>query len=123
MSFREVKTRSRRRLRPRGTWTVVILLAALAAHPAAAQVEKILDTPAGWTYRYGVTAATITADVNAGLRPFSLQRTSSTTCDVVTVQNTGDYAVSGFGTGNLHYNRTIAQLGNDLANRRLIKVE
>ena len=68
-------------------------------------------------------AATITADVNAGLRPFSLQRTSSTTCDVVTVQNTGDYAVSGFGTGNLHYNRTIAQLGNDLANRRLIKVE
>jgi hypothetical protein len=102
---------------------LTILAGLLAACPARAQVEKILDTPAGWTYRTGVTSATITSDINAGLRPFSIHRVSSTTYDVVTVQNSGDYAVSGFGTGNMHYNRTITQLGNDLANRRLVSLD
>lgn len=101
----------------------LVLAAATVAGPARAQVEEILDTPAGWTYRYGASSATITADINAGLRPFSIQRSTATTWDVVTVQNSGAYAVSGFGTGNMHYNRTITQLGNDLANRRLVSLD
>jgi hypothetical protein len=114
---------ARGRARALAVPALTILAALLAAFPARAQVEKILDTPAGWTYRTGVTSATITADINAGLRPFSIQRVSSTTYDIVTLQNTGDYAVSGFGTGNMHYNRTLTQLGNDLTNRRLVSLD
>lgn len=102
---------------------VVLTFVAAAAGPARAQVEEILDTPAGWTYRYGVTSTTITSDINAGLRPFSIQRAGVGLYDVVTVQNSGDYAVSGFGTGNMHYDRTITQLGNDLTNRRLVSLD
>lgn len=102
---------------------VVLTFVAAAAGPARAQVEEILDTPAGWTYRYGVTSTTITSDINAGLRPFSIQRAGVGLYDVVTVQNSGDYAVSGFGTGNMHYDRTIAQLGGDLTNRRLVSLD
>lgn len=101
----------------------LVLAAATVAGPARAQVEEILDTPAGWTYRYGVSSTTITADINAGLRPFSIQRAGAGLYDVVTVQNSGDYAVSGFGTGNMHYDRTITQLGNDLTNRRLVSLD
>lgn len=123
MSLRTPVAASRPRPVGGGALALAILTVVLAAGPAQAQVEKILDTPAGWTYRTGATSATITSDINAGLRPFSIQRTSPTTYDVVTVQNAGDYAVSGFGTGNMHYNRTIAQLGNDLANRRLVSLD
>lgn len=114
-----------RRLRPCRALVAALAtaLGLASAVPTFAQVEEILDTPAGWTYRYGATSATIAADINAGLRPFSIQRVSSTTFDVVTVQNSGDYAVSGFGTGNMHYNRTISQLSTDLANRRLVSLD
>jgi hypothetical protein len=101
------------------------LLAALVflAAPARAQTEEILDTPAGWVYRYGASAATITADINAGLRPFSIQRVAANSYDVISVENAGSYAVSGFGTGNMHYNRTLAQMGTDLAGRRLVSLD
>lgn len=102
---------------------LAVVATALIAGPARAQVEEILDTPTGWNYRYGVTPATITTDINAGLRPFSIQRVSAGLYDVVTVQNSGDYAVPGFGTGNMHYDRTVTQLGNDLANRRLVSLD
>jgi hypothetical protein len=101
----------------------LLTVAALLAAPAAAQVEEILDDPAGWTFRYGATATDITADINAGLRPFSIQRVAANSYDVLTVENAGSYAVSGFGTGNMHYNRTSTQLGNELANRRLVSLD
>ena len=56
---------------------LAVVATALIAGPARAQVEEILDTPTGWNYRYGVTPATITTDINAGLRPFSIQRVSA----------------------------------------------
>ncbi len=101
----------------------LLAVAVLLAAPVHAQIEEILDTPAGWTYHYGASSATITADINAGLRPFSIQRVAANSYDVITVENSGSYAVSGFGTGNMHYNRTAAQLGNDLANRRLVSLD
>lgn len=101
----------------------VAVAVALAPLPAFAQVEEILDEPAGWTYRYGATSAEITADINAGLRPFSIQRVAANSYDVITVANSGSYAVAGFGTGNMHYNRTSTQLGNELANRRLVSLD
>jgi hypothetical protein len=100
-----------------------LTVAALLAAPAAAQVEEILDDPAGWTFRYGATSAEITTDINAGLRPFSIQRVAANSYDVLTVENAGSYAVSGFGTGNMHYNRTSTQLGTELANRRLVSLD
>lgn len=99
------------------------VLVACVAGPALAQPEEILDTPAGWTYRYGATSAAITTDINAGLRPFSIRRVSASSWDVISVQNSGSYAAAGFGTGNMHYNRTPAQLGADLANRRLVSLD
>ncbi len=101
----------------------VVAVAVFLAAPVRAQVEEILDTPAGWTYRYGATSAQITADINAGLRPFSIQRVASNSYDVLTVENSGSYAVSGFGTGNMHYARTTTQLGNELTNRRLVSFD
>ncbi|MBK7190461.1 MAG: hypothetical protein IPH86_17765, partial [bacterium] len=101
----------------------LLTVAALLASPAAAQVEEILDDPAGWTFRYGATATDITTDINAGLRPFSIQRVAANSYDVLTVENAGSYAVAGFGTGNMHYNRTSTQLGNELANRRLVSLD
>lgn len=102
---------------------ILLSLAAGRVAPVRAQTEEILDTPAGWSYRYGATSSQIAGDINAGLRPFSIQRVSSTSWDVISVQNTGSYAVAGFGTGNMHYNRTPAQLGTDLANRRLVSLD
>ncbi|HPF35475.1 MAG TPA: FlgD immunoglobulin-like domain containing protein [Candidatus Krumholzibacteria bacterium] len=100
-----------------------LALLALAPAPAAAQAEKILDTPAGWTYRYAAGTADIAADIQAGLRPFSIQRVGANTYDVISVANAGPYEVAGFGTANMHYNRTPAQLGVDLANRRLVGLD
>ncbi|MBK8167995.1 MAG: serine hydrolase [bacterium] len=111
------------------TWRGVIaslavaLAGAIAPLPALAQVEEILDDPAGWTFRYGATSADITADINNGLRPFSIQRVAANSYDVITVANSGSYAVSGFGTGNMHYNRTASQLGLELVNRRLVSLD
>lgn len=102
---------------------LAIVTCALLAAPARAQVEEILDTPAGWTYLYGATSANITTEINAGRRPFTIQRVAANSYDVVTVANSGDYAVAGFGTGNMHYNRTVAQMGTDLANRRLVSLD
>ncbi|MBK6735622.1 MAG: serine hydrolase [bacterium] len=101
----------------------LLTVAALLAAPAAAQVEEILDDPAGWTFRYGATATDITTDINAGLRPFSIQRVAANSYDVLTVENAGSYAVAGFGTGNMHYNRTSSQLSLELANRRLVSLD
>ena len=101
----------------------LLAVAALLAAPAEAQVEEILDDPAGWTFRYGATSAEITADINAGLRPFSIQRVAANSYDVLTVENAGSYSAAGFGTGNMHYNRTSTQLGNELANRRLVSLD
>lgn len=101
----------------------LLAITVLLAAPVRAQVEEILDTPAGWTYRYGATSAQITADINAGLRPFSIQRVASNSYDVLTVENAGSYAVAGFGTGNMHYARTSTQLGNELTNRRLVSLD
>jgi hypothetical protein len=101
----------------------LLAVAVLLAAPAWAQPEEILDTPAGWTYWYGTTSATIAADINAGLRPFSIQRVAANSYDVVTVANSGDYAVAGFGTGNMHYDRTLAQMTTALANRRLVSLD
>jgi hypothetical protein len=98
----------------------VVMLLAASAH---AQPEEILDNPAGWTYYYGASSTTITSAINAGFRPFSIQRVAANAYDVITVENTGSYAVSGFGAGNMHYNRTAAQLGADLANRRLVSLD
>jgi hypothetical protein len=42
---------------------------------------------------------------------------------VITVANTGAYAMPGFGTGNMHYNRTLSQLSNELTNRRLVSLD
>ncbi|MDV7390191.1 hypothetical protein RZS08_02505, partial [Arthrospira platensis SPKY1] len=75
------------------------------------------------TYLYGATSTTINAEVNAGRRPFQIKRVASNSYDVITVANTGDYAMSGFGTGNMHYNRTLAQLSNELTNRRLVSLD
>jgi hypothetical protein len=101
----------------------VVLAAATWSLPALAQVEEILDDPAGWSYRYGATSADITTDINNGLRPFSIQRVAANSYDVITVANSGSYAVAGFGTGNMHYNRTGSQMGTDLVNRRLVSLD
>jgi len=83
-----------------------LAIAVLGAVPAMAQSEKILDTPTGWTYYYGATATTINNEIIAGRRPFTIQRVGANSYDVVTVQNSGSYAVPGFSTGNMHYNKT-----------------
>lgn len=114
-------TPARRRLALAGP--VLSLLLVLAHLPAAAQPEKILDTPAGWTYRYGASTSAIATDVAAGLRPFSIKRVGTNVYDVISVANSGDYAASGFGLANMHYNRTATQLGNDLTNRRLVSLD
>ncbi len=101
----------------------LLAFAVLLAAPTRAQVEEILDTPAGWTYYYGASSATITGAINAGFRPFSIKRVAANSYDVITIENAGSYAVSGFGTGNMHYNRTTAQLSADLANRRLVSLD
>lgn len=102
---------------------VVVLAGAIAPMPALAQIEEILDDPAGWSYRYGATSTDITTDINNGLRPFSIQRVAANSYDVITVANSGSYAVAGFGTGNMHYNRTGSQMGTDLVNRRLVSLD
>ena len=110
--------------RPHRALGMVLLTVVLAlAATSAAQTEKILDTPTGWVYGYGASAASITNDINGGLRPFTIKRVGAGTYDVVSVANSGDYAVAGFGTGNMHYNRTAAQLGSDLAGRRLVSLD
>lgn len=101
----------------------VALAGVIAPLPALAQVEEILDDPVGWSYRYGATSTDITTDINNGLRPFSIQRVAANSYDVITVANTGSYAVSGFGTGNMHYNRTGSQMAIDLVNRRLVSLD
>ncbi len=115
------RTFARRRLALVGP--VLALLLVLATIPAAAQPEKILDTPAGWTYRYGASSAAIATDIAAGLRPFSIKRVGINVYDVISVANSGDYAAAGFGAANMHYNRTSTQLGNELTNRRLVSLD
>jgi hypothetical protein len=102
---------------------VVVLAGAIGSMPALAQVEEILDDPAGWSYRYGATSTDITTDINNGLRPFSIQRVAANSYDVITVANSGSYEVAGFGTGNMHYNLTASQLSTELANRRLVSLD
>lgn len=106
-----------------GSLTSLALALALFASPAVAQPEKILDTSTGWTYLYGATATTINNGIAAGQRPFTIERVGSNAYDVVTVTNSGSYGVSGFGTGNMHYNRTATQLGNELTSRRLVSLD
>ena len=103
--------------------SALLAVAVLGAAPAMAQSEKILDTPTGWTYFYGATATTINNEIIAGRRPFTIQRVGANSYDVVTVQNSGSYAVPGFSTGNMHYNRTLSQLNGELNNRRLVSLD
>lgn len=102
---------------------LLLVLSACLAVPVQAQPEKILDTPAGWTYLYGATSSTINAEVNAGRRPFQIKRVAANSYDVITVANSGAYAMPGFGTGNMHYNRTLSQLSGELTNRRLVSLD
>jgi hypothetical protein len=102
---------------------LILSASVMLAAPALGQPEKILDTPTGWTYLYGATSSTINAEVNAGRRPFTIKRVGANSYDVVTVTNTGNYAMPGFGTGNMHYNRTLSQLSNELTNRRLVSLD
>lgn len=106
-----------------GSLSSIVLAVVLLAAPAAAQPEKILDASTGWTYLYGATASTINSGIATGQRPFTIERVGSNAYDVVTVTNSGSYGVSNFGTGNMHYDRTATQLGNELSNRRLVSLD
>jgi len=91
--------------------------------PAIAQTDEILDTPAGWIYRYGASSADITSDINSGFRPFTIKRSAAGQYDVVSIQNSAPYAVSGFSTSNMHYGLTVAGLSSQLSNRRLVSLD
>jgi hypothetical protein len=61
---------------------------------AAAQTDRINDTPTGWWYYYGATTATIDAQMTLGRRPFNIGYTAGN-YDAVLVSNSGEYAASG----------------------------
>ena len=71
------------------------LAGALGASPALAQNDRILDTPTGWEYYFGTSAATIDGRIGAGLRPFFVNPTGSGTYDAILVSNSGAYALAG----------------------------
>ncbi len=97
-------------------------LAALTG-AASAQVDRIIDTPTGWIYRFGVTPATIDADVANGFKPFMIQRTAPDSYNVIAVQNSGDYQIPGFSVANTYWAQTPAGLGAAIAGERIIDLE
>ncbi len=104
---------------------ILVMLAAmlLPASAALAQAEKILDTETGWTYLYGANEAAIEQNIAAGFRPFTINRVAANQYDVVSVANSGPYAVSGFSAANMHYNKLSGQLANELAGRRIVSLD
>ncbi len=63
--------------------------------PVVAQNDRIRHTPTGWSWQYGISSATIDAQLAAGMRPFAFHRVASDSYDTVFVSNTGSqYAVS-----------------------------
>ncbi len=88
---------------------------------APAQTDRINDTPAGWTYNYGATTASIDASISAGFRPFNITPTSGN-YDVITVQNTGEYAAGG---ADAYWGATTSSIAATLAlaNKRIIDLE
>jgi hypothetical protein len=103
--------------------SVLVVLLACGARPSHAQPEKILDAPTGWSYLYGTTSVDLAAAINAGQRPFTMQRIGVGQYDAVCVANTGPYAVAGFGTANMHHNRTVSQMSTALTGRRLVSLD
>lgn len=102
---------------------VLATMALLVALPSRAQTEKILDSETGWSYLYGANSTDIANQILAGMRPFSIKRVGSNVYDVVSVANTGSYAVAGFGTDNMHYNRTTSQLATDVSGHRIVSLD
>jgi hypothetical protein len=107
-------------------WISGVLAAAMAlaigSSPAAAQNDRIFDTPAGWSYLYGATSTQIGGQVAAGLRPFSIEQVGTGLYDVVFVHNSGPYEISG---AAVTYNRTPQSMSDYLTanNLRLLDLE
>jgi hypothetical protein len=95
---------------------------ACATGAAVGQNDRIIDTPAAWTYLYGATTAQVNGQVAAGFRPFALENVGGANYDVVCVQNTGSYAVTG---SAVTFARTPASMDTYLSsnNYRLLDLE
>lgn len=102
---------------------LLLALVLLAAPSARAQPEKILDTETGWSYLFSAASSNVTTQIDEGLRPFSLQRAIGGGYDVVSVANSGPYAVSGFSASNMHYTRSVSQLSTESIGRRIVSLD
>ncbi|MDH5299932.1 MAG: class A beta-lactamase-related serine hydrolase, partial [Gammaproteobacteria bacterium] len=103
--------------------TLLLGIASTSSAFAEEPLEKSTTTPTAWTRHYGVTAATITAQVNAGYRIIDIEVVNATTptFNVVTVANSGENTSAWW----WYYGITSSQLSSYLAsnNARLIDIE
>jgi hypothetical protein len=87
------------------------LAVGVATSAALAQNERILDTPVGWAWQYGVSSATVNGQINSGLRPFAIENVGFGQYDVVYVANSPPHQVTG---AHIVYGVTATSLGNTL---------
>ncbi len=83
------------------------------ASNAMSQTDRYWTTPTGWWWLTGANSSEIASRVNAGFRPFSLERTPTGTYNALFVQNSGAYAKAGTA---LYYGQTDSSLGTPLNN-------
>src|SRR5262245_10913459 len=101
---------------------LAMLAGACCAGTAAAQSDRYMDNYTGWWWLLGVGSAEITNRINAGFRPFDIERTAPNTYNAVFVQNSGVFAKSNF---DVYYAQTPANLINlyNANNQRILDLE
>ncbi len=121
-------SRFKRRFNLRGAMAAAGLAAATLAAPVAASadpIERLLSTPTGWLYYYGLTPSQLSTVLSSGnFRIVDLQVESATTSGpvftVALVANSGVYAKGWW----WYYGQSIAQVSAALSanNARLISI-
>ncbi len=106
-----------------GVYSVVCAWAAAfgLVGAAAAQTDRINDTPTGWYYYYGATPSSIDTHITNDRRPFNITPTGSG-YDVLLVNNTGQYAAGG---DDVLWESTVSSINASLSvfNKRILDLE